>query len=222
MFRTLPAILAGILFMALTGCHYTNIATPQKGSEEEAWEELIRESYPGYRPPPTIIRRNTNSKPVTPLAGSETLKAEDDADAGKSVPEVIPAENKEQENKTAEVKPAEEKNADSAEVKPAEEKPADNAEVKPAEEKPADNAEVKPAEEKPADSAAAPAPTGINPPDPTNSTVYEVKSGDTLGSIARKNYGNARFSNVIFKANADILKDPNRLRPGMKLILPKL
>ena len=209
MFRTLPAILAGILFMALTGCHYTNIATPQKGSEEEAWEELIRESYPGYRPPPTIIRRNTNSKPVTPLAGSETLKAEDDADAGKSVPEVIPAENKEQENKTAEVKPAEEKNADSAEVKPAEEKPADNAEVKPA-------------EEKPADSAAAPAPTGINPPDPTNSTVYEVKSGDTLGSIARKNYGNARFSNVIFKANADILKDPNRLRPGMKLILPKL
>ena len=209
MFRTLPAILAGILFMALTGCHYTNIATPQKGSEEEAWEELIRESYPGYRPPPTIIRRNTNSKPVTPLAGSETLKAEDDADAGKSVPEVIPAENKEQENKTAEVKPAEEKNADSAEVKPAEEKPADNAEVKPA-------------EEKPADSAAAPAPPGINPPDPTNSTVYEVKSGDTLGSIARKNYGNARFSNVIFKANADILKDPNRLRPGMKLILPKL
>ena len=48
------------------------------------------------------------------------------------------------------MKPAEEKNADSAEVKPTEEKPADNAEVKPAEEKPADNAEVKPAEEKPA------------------------------------------------------------------------
>ena len=60
------------------------------------------------------------------------------------------------------------------------------------------------------------------PPDPTNSTVYEVKAGDTLSAISQKMYGNARFSNVIFKANGDILKDPNTLRPGMKLIIPKL
>ena len=60
------------------------------------------------------------------------------------------------------------------------------------------------------------------PPDPTNSTVYVVKSGDTLGSIAQKAYGSARYSDVIFKANSDILKNPDKLRLGMKLIIPKL
>ncbi|MBR2344211.1 MAG: LysM peptidoglycan-binding domain-containing protein [Lentisphaeria bacterium] len=49
-----------------------------------------------------------------------------------------------------------------------------------------------------------------------------VKSGDTLGKIAQQHYGSARHSGVIFKANADILKNPNQLRPGMKLIVPKL
>jgi nucleoid-associated protein YgaU len=71
------------------------------------------------------------------------------------------------------------------------------------------------AEEKKADN-------GVMPPDPTNSTVYEVKAGDTLSGISQKIYGNASFSNVIFRANADILKDPNKLRPGMKLIIPNL
>ena len=52
--------------------------------------------------------------------------------------------------------------------------------------------------------------------------IYTVKSGDTLGSIAYKMYGNARYSNIIFRANTDILKDANKLRPGMKLIVPKL
>ena len=70
--------------------------------------------------------------------------------------------------------------------------------------------------------AEEPANDGNMPPDPTNSTVYEVKAGDTLSAISQKMYGNARFSNVIFKANGDILKDPNKLRPGMKLIIPKL
>jgi nucleoid-associated protein YgaU len=74
-----------------------------------------------------------------------------------------------------------------------------------------------------AEEVKAPAADDKNvPPDPTNSTVYEVKSGDTLGSIAYKMYGNARYSNIIFRANTDILKDANKLRPGMKLIVPKL
>ena len=63
---------------------------------------------------------------------------------------------------------------------------------------------------------------GNMPPEPTASTVYVVKSGDTLGKIAQQHYGSARHSGVIFKANADILKNPNQLRPGMKLIVPKL
>ena len=58
--------------------------------------------------------------------------------------------------------------------------------------------------------------------DTAKNEIYEVKSGDTLGKIALKHYGSARHSNVIFKANSDILKNPNLLRPGMKLIIPKL
>ena len=89
------------------------------------------------------------------------------------------------------------------------------AEVKSEKDAPA----VEPAAEvKPADAEKA----KVSPPDPTGSTVYEVKSGDTLGKIALKHYGSARHSNVIFKANSDILKNPNLLRPGMKLIIPKL
>ena len=62
----------------------------------------------------------------------------------------------------------------------------------------------------------------VQPPDPTSGTVYVVKSGDTLGKIAQKHYGKAAYSNLIFKANSDILKNPNQLRPGMKLIIPTL
>ena len=94
-----------------------------------------------------------------------------------------------------------------------------SGEVKP-------EAEAKPEEAKPEAKTEPPRPEAeaktATPPDPTNSTVYEVRSGDTLGKIAQKHYGNARYANVIFKANGDILKDPNRLRPGMKLIVPKL
>ena len=103
--------------------------------------------------------------------------------------------------------------------------PAAAPEALPAEEPAAETPAEQPAAETPAAPAAEPAaqtPSGQTPPDPTNSTVYEVKAGDTLGSIAQSVYGDARYSNVIFRANTDILQDPNKLRPGMKLIVPKL
>ena len=85
----------------------------------------------------------------------------------------------------------------------------------------AEPAKAEPAKAEPA-KAVEKKPAKVAPPDPTNSTVYEVRSGDTLGKISQKHYGSARYANVIFKANGDILKDANRLRPGMKLIIPKL
>ena len=60
------------------------------------------------------------------------------------------------------------------------------------------------------------------PPEPTSGKVYVVKAGDTLGGIAKKQYGKASFADLIQRANVDLIKDPNRLRPGMKLIIPKL
>ncbi len=51
--------------------------------------------------------------------------------------------------------------------------------------------------------------------------TYVVKSGDTLGAIARKFYGDARNSDVILRANPQ-LTDPNRLRVGTSLVIPKI
>ena len=49
-----------------------------------------------------------------------------------------------------------------------------------------------------------------------------VKAGDTLGGIARRFYGDARCYDIIMKANRDQVRTPKSLRPGMKLVIPKL
>ncbi|UYV37869.1 LysM peptidoglycan-binding domain-containing protein [Rhodobacteraceae bacterium D3-12] len=51
---------------------------------------------------------------------------------------------------------------------------------------------------------------------------YTVQSGDSLGSIARKFYGDARFHTKIFEANRQFLASPNKIRPGQRLSIPKL
>jgi len=54
----------------------------------------------------------------------------------------------------------------------------------------------------------------------TAAKVYEVKAGDSLSKIAKREYGNASEWNRIFEANKDILKDPNKIYPGQKLKIP--
>ena len=54
----------------------------------------------------------------------------------------------------------------------------------------------------------------------TAAKVYEVKAGDSLSKIAKREYGNANEWNRIFEANRDILKDPNKIYPGQKLKIP--
>jgi len=51
--------------------------------------------------------------------------------------------------------------------------------------------------------------------------IYEVVSGDTLGGIAKKFYGNAGKYMKIFEANRDILDDPNLIKVGQKLRIPE-
>lgn len=96
-------------------------------------------------------------------------------------------------------------------VQPAE--PAKEPEVK-AEEKSEAKTEVK-AEEKTEAKK-------IEPPDPTSSDIYVVQYGDTLGALSKKFYGSVRYVNVLQKANSDIITNANVLKPGMKLIIPKL
>ena len=183
----------------ISGCRNTQVAGVRCSQEEAAWEETIRRNYPNYRAPRAAApadSANTETRVSAPVENN--VKPEND-----------PGTSEAEETKSGEVKPE-------AEAKPEEAKPE---EVKP-------EAEAKPEEAKPEAKTEPPRPEAeaktATPPDPTNSTVYEVRSGDTLGKIAQKHYGNARYANVIFKANGDILKDPNRLRPGMKLIVPKL
>jgi LysM repeat protein len=53
-------------------------------------------------------------------------------------------------------------------------------------------------------------------------TIYEVKPGDTLGAIAQRFYGRASLYPKIFEANRDILSNPDLIKVGQKLKIPKL
>lgn len=49
---------------------------------------------------------------------------------------------------------------------------------------------------------------------------YTVKAGDTLSKIAKEKYGNASDWKKIHAANADLIKDPDKIQVGWKLKLP--
>ncbi len=51
---------------------------------------------------------------------------------------------------------------------------------------------------------------------------HTVKSGETLGKIAKHYYGNAMKYKDIFAANTDILKNPDLIYPDQELIIPNL
>ena len=51
---------------------------------------------------------------------------------------------------------------------------------------------------------------------------HTVKSGETLGKIDIQYYGKASKYQDIFKANSDILKNPDLIHPGQELIIPNL
>jgi nucleoid-associated protein YgaU len=49
---------------------------------------------------------------------------------------------------------------------------------------------------------------------------YTVQSGDSLGAIAHKFYGDARLYSAIFDANRQFLSSPDRIRVGQRLSIP--
>jgi nucleoid-associated protein YgaU len=50
---------------------------------------------------------------------------------------------------------------------------------------------------------------------------YTVQAGDTLSKIAKEFYGNANAYMKIFEANKDKLSDPDKIKPGQVLSIPK-
>ncbi len=76
---------------------------------------------------------------------------------------------------------------------------------------------VKPGAAKAAAPAAAPAAAAPA----AQSATYTVQSGDTLSGIAKKLLGNANDYMQIFNANKDQLSDPDKIKPGQVLKIPK-
>lgn len=54
----------------------------------------------------------------------------------------------------------------------------------------------------------------------TTANTYTVQSGDTLSAISKRFYGDAHQYMKIFDANKDQLKDPDKIQPGQKLVIP--
>ena len=69
-----------------------------------------------------------------------------------------------------------------------------------------------------ADDLRVPPPKPEEPEDKVE--FYEIVSGDTLGAIAKRYYGNASKYVTIFEANRDIISDPNKIYPGQKIKIP--
>lgn len=57
--------------------------------------------------------------------------------------------------------------------------------------------------------------------DAPESTMYTVKSGDTLSKISAEVYGSANEYNKIFEANKPMLTSPDKIYPGQVLRIPK-
>ena len=51
-------------------------------------------------------------------------------------------------------------------------------------------------------------------------TIYEVRAGDSLSQIARHFYANGNAWKPIFEANRDQLTDPDHIKPGQMLKIP--
>ena len=51
---------------------------------------------------------------------------------------------------------------------------------------------------------------------------HTVASGESLSLIAKNYYGDAMKYHQIFKANTDILDNPDLIKPGQELIIPNL
>ena len=52
--------------------------------------------------------------------------------------------------------------------------------------------------------------------------TYTVVSGDTLSKISRAKYNNGFYFPIIMLASSDVVLDPDKIEPGMELIIPDL
>lgn len=196
LFWSLGAVgLAGLI----AGCE-PELAQQPAGAEEAQWQSVIKESYPGWRPPrvaPPAIK-DSFDKSVYEEDARKKAEAEAKAEAEKAASELPAAE-------TEKLPPAAAEDAAAGEVKKADAEKADAAPEK-----------LKAGEDKKADPGAA-VKSGEKEP-----VTYTVVAGDTLSSIAKKFYKDGNKYPRIIKANEETLRgNPNRIRAGMRLFIPQ-
>ena len=217
-----------VIALLSAGCR-PELAEGVYGAEEQQWYQIIKDSYPGYRPP-RIASPATVDK-ASPEALEQQRSAENSSvvelqapadDAATSAKVDAAADKTKKEDKKADVKDAkaEDKKADAKDAK-AEDKKADAKDAK-AEDKKADAKDAK-AEDKKADAKDAKAEDkkADAKDEEADYVIYKVQAGDTPGSIARKFYGKASMYEVIMKANPQI-KDAKLIQIGTELKVPKL
>jgi len=49
---------------------------------------------------------------------------------------------------------------------------------------------------------------------------YTIKKGDTLSKIAQEQLGKAHRWKYLYELNKDVIKDPDKLQPGKKIVIP--
>ena len=191
------AVGAGALAVVLAGCG-PELAQTSFGEKEEQWQRVIRDNYPQYDPPrtaPPAVRDNVS--PRLREAERQRENARVEAQAGEATGA-----------------PAADDDPDVTVDRAAEQTSA-KAEAAPEKSGKAAPAAEKGSADKSGAKAAPKAERSVS------GEEYVVKSGDNLGKIAQKFYGDARRADVIVRANPK-LTDPNRLRVGTKLVIPKI
>ena len=191
------------LVVMLSGCT-TQLAQHPRSDVEKQWAQAISSSYPGWKPPRTYAQavqydaRQASRYAAMPQNEADALPPEAVSEAPAPVADDAAAVELEVIEPEVVNEPA------ATEAAPAEAVDA-AAETAPATETPAVEA---PAE-------AAPAAEDNGPAE------VVVKPGDTLSGISKMFYGNAKYYDVILRANPQI-KDPKKLKVGMKLVIPTL
>lgn len=194
------------LAVLAAGCG-PKLAQVSAGADDQEWKDFAAANYSGYRPPRVTspAEKDKYQGVVNPAgAAADPAPAVEDPveESPKTVVEEVPAapaEAKKESKEEVITEAAPEKAPETPAVK--EETPAADGEKKAEENK----AEAAPAEES-----------------AVEGETYVVKPGDTLSGIAKQFYKDGNMSGILFKANSKVLKNPNALRPGMKLTIPKM
>ena len=196
--RTLSGILGGTALLALlTGCD-PELAQIPAGSQEELWYRQLKDNYSSFTPPqtPAPAAYNRQAAPAPAPAAKAQEKPADDPES--AVDRAASGEKVEPQGASKEEASAAQNGEKAAAGK------ADDDAAKAGKEKAAGGEKAASGEEAPA------------------GKPYIVVSGDTLGGIAKKFYGKSSLDDVIFRANTKVIKDRNKLSPGMRLVIPDL